>query len=173
MQKFVYNCFHELLAACWTQTTIPVGSSLLLCLLIFQPRPSVSSAWLCPWLPHLLIFAARQRTAFSCMFCAARCASHRFPIVTKAFHNVFESFILLSCRAICSLARLQLHRPALLKAAADRSSSGQLSAATPHALACLAAGLAHWGYAPHEAWQQQLCDEAAAQMSGFTAQVGL
>uniref|UniRef100_A0A383WLN5 RAP domain-containing protein n=1 Tax=Tetradesmus obliquus TaxID=3088 RepID=A0A383WLN5_TETOB len=73
-------------------------------------------------------------------------------------------------RAIYSLARLQLHRPALLKAAADRSSSGQLSAATPHALACLAAGLAHWGYAPHEAWQQQLCDEAAAQMSGFTAQ---
>jgi hypothetical protein len=60
--------------------------------------------------------------------------------------------------------------PALLQAAAMHS-RGQLVTATPQALAGLAAGLAHWGYAPDESWQQELCVEAFAQMSGFGAQV--
>jgi hypothetical protein len=62
--------------------------------------------------------------------------------------------------------------PALLQAAAMHS-RGQLVTATPQALAGLAAGLAHWGYAPDEGWQQELCVEAFAQMSGFAAQVRL
>ncbi|KAF6258064.1 hypothetical protein COO60DRAFT_1701523 [Scenedesmus sp. NREL 46B-D3] len=77
---------------------------------------------------------------------------------------------LLDCaRATYGLTRLQLHVPALLQAAATHS-RGQLVTATPQALAGLAAGLAHWGHAPDEAWQQELCVEAFAQLSAFGAQ---
>ncbi|KAF8062903.1 Scube1 [Scenedesmus sp. PABB004] len=72
-------------------------------------------------------------------------------------------------RAAYGLARLQLHQPALLDAVAAHT-RGQLAAATPQALGGLAAGLAHWGHHPGDAWVQELCTEAFAQMSAFSAQ---
>eukprot|EP00878_Enallax_costatus_P024147 GHUV01025743.1.p1 GENE.GHUV01025743.1~~GHUV01025743.1.p1 ORF type:complete len:586 (+),score=99.92 GHUV01025743.1:433-2190(+) len=72
-------------------------------------------------------------------------------------------------RVVYGLARLRLHVPRLL-AAVEQHTAGQLSNATPQALAGIAVGLSHWGYKPRDGWIQELMTQSFASMSAFGAQ---